>query len=364
MTPTAVVGANAMRTLRFLLLPLLLSLPLASAGGYDASVAYLEPGDSTCHASWSYDHGSHDNGTWGWSWSQSRESASCADSFSYADARVQDEDGDVVHARAGTRESSNESQTSTSRSSYDRWNGWESYHSSYHSEHHNATDEGRSAGVETREGSVGADTGCRSTQSARSYSDSSSYSYGNDGGWTDWYGGGSESWERCATSATLARDGETTTVTPWSDECRYASQSDYERSSYRWDSVNQSYEASYDDHAYSSECASGAAVSTEEGSASAGQESRCSDSSSRASGTYGNASFDRSYRSSDCVGGFVVRGPDGMVLFVGEETRSWEGCADYDGVEECYGDDSQQRYVRLSWAHSPLGPGPTTVALP
>lgn len=352
-TGRTVGGPKHMQRLRVLLLPLLIALPVASAGGYDASVDYFETDETGCatdaDGAW---YGNHsDEYSWSYSWYD--QTTSCADSFTYAGATVSNDDGEVASAGAGTRSASDEEDRYESSSSRSRWNDSESSYYSSHYEDQNATSDGREAAVSTREGSLAATDGCASSEDEAYSYESSGWSSGDySSGWSRYSSQGAGS-SGCATSATLQHGQDEVTVTPAGQTCAGEGSYASESSGSRWG--NDSYGSYSNAYSHRDECAGGASADVDGFAVFAGSVSRCEGAGASSTSYYGNESSGWSEYESACETGYAVRGPDGIELFVGTESESSESCSSYG---ECYTSADNRSVVRLSWVHSPLGSSP------
>ena len=356
---------------RTFLVTCLLALPLAAAGGYDASVDYLEPGPSGCEGySWSYSWQYPDpvppNNTtepsptpvypsspsgYGYGYGSDRY---CFDSFTYARASVSDEDGRIASLDSGASQSSSERSGWHSSSWYE--NG--SASSSDSRERSNSTSELRHVNLTTREGRVGASDGCASQSSGYDGSVSRSFdgSYSSYSHWSS-----SSDSDGCHTSVSASRGGEAVTVNPRETGCSsaWSNNGRHESWGYGNDSYYQSWHGGYDQHA----CRTGASAQADDARLAAGLVNGCDGWNDSYDRTYGNASERGSYQTQRCQDGLLVEGPDGISLFVGSTQESSTSCYSYEGTGSCSDSEQSRTFVLLTWAHSPLGPGPVYVPL-
>ena len=318
---------------------LALLAPLAAAGP-GASVQTLDGDGARCGGAssyWNYGNSTPDGG-WS-SWGESTH-AQCDDHYDYAAVEAHDDQGTLAGASVGA----DRSNSSFSSSSHDQSWSYDWYGDHQANFGHSRDAWSRDATVETRAGSVSAANGC--STNATSYD---SWSY-----WSDAYSSSSTSdhsdarMSRCG--ATADANGETVFVgqrcaDAWSFNGWYYSSGSY----YTWQDQGRSVYG----------CTTGADASP----ASAGWGNSCASQWWNAEqGSYeeNGTTFDRSYDRSDCATGATVVGPDGAVLFVGQESYSAQWC---DETEGCTDDSASVVVARLAWEHNPLGPdaGPVVV---
>lgn len=344
------------------LLALLLLLPAASAGGYDASVDYLEPGASGCGRdawsyAWQYDSGPS-NGTNGSSpaWRGSGDGwgawASCQDSFTYASVRVSDEDGDLASVGAGARQGSSEGAGQDQAAWWNDEGAWSTSRSAWRQ---NESGDARTVNASTRAGSLSASDGCARHDAGRS----STYAASDAKGSSEGRSASGEDAQACRAALAARAAGESVTLTPAEHACA----SSWSNGGGRF--AGDGGTGSWDQHASEEACRDGAGAQAGDARLWAGATHACRDEGyGDKQAAQGNATWGSSYHARGCQDGLLVEGPDGIVVFAGTVEEAWSACSIQDGQSWCEGAQDDRRLVLVSWAHSPAGPGPVVVPLP
>gem|GEM_PF-4010696 len=366
---------------------ILLAVPLAAANGPGADVQTFTQ-DSSCNgSSWytSYSYwgpsvpppvpvptnGTNDtNGTtppppppspsdysyggYGYAYQHSQSCRAEADTL---DAQASDGAGSLASATVYQRNSTNDS----SGSSYD--SSW--YHDSYFNsgsdtyqgayQYNRASSQG--AEVDALGASAGQVEGCSDTFSGQGHSQSSWSSYNDGNGTSSSWQDGRSAWQgsssdECGNHVFAGLDGHGVRA----GEINSCTASFSNETTYDTYSGTDSWSYGSNDGTRSSDCRSGADATAEGEGVFAGREDACRSQSSSQSSTTGSGNettsgSSSSFDSSHCFHGYVVEGPNGTRLSVGNETQ--QSCSAQGGAPSCYGYSNQG--VAWTWAASPVG---------
>lgn len=352
-----------MRLAIFLVGISLLSIAPAATAGPDAGIEVLEASNE-CTPSSTYEGGSTSWPGGYSSWYSSTQSLECADSLTYAGVHVSDDAGTIASAQAGAWNGTTSSSSSasswgswSSNSSYDYWDSYESSQG--------ATDAWtRRVQAEALGTTAGAQRGCASEHASNYGASYGAHSSSND--WGEWQSAHSQSSSEhaasagCATGVDASHAGRSQSAS-YGNRCEWEStdRSSSDRYSQRDVSgYEQSGTNERRSRTDSNACRDGVTLGGASGAAFAGSENRCESAFESENSTYtssGGPSYasGHSRQSEACSEGYVVEGPDGIRLFLGERSSSWEDCSTYGG---CYGEAGSFEGAEMQWNHNPLGP--------
>jgi hypothetical protein len=348
---------------------LLLAVPLAAAGGIDASVGYFSPATGGCETA---DEGSYQSGSYfyyddqtgayhwyDWSSGTSTETEDCSESYDTLAVDGRTDDRELASARVGGGNSTEEERTYESGSSRSGWyhpvgnSTWsgDSYEGSYSSDYAwrqswDRTVEAHAAGED-----VVVSRGC-GYDSHGGYSSTGSWGSSANDGRTSEYAG--SDWGGHWASQTGCRDGAAAAgadagrIDGCSSDSVYASESD-SWSSDDFGSYGSSYETSSDEYG----CRSGVAADVAGASAFAGSRSSCESWSTSWSWWNADNSTEGSRGREACENApLAIEGPEGMTILVGTWSQGESRCDD----DACEDWSDTRTGISVAWARSPLGP--------
>lgn len=299
---------------------LLMMTPFAFAGP-SAGVDLLDD-DAGCEGSWRGDsYAWYGNDSW-WSASSYETTQACADDARIAAAHASKDGRSIADARVGT-ERGNETNGGGTASSY----GGPRYAGRYEDRRDSRADhEARVVEVRSIEGDARASDGCSSTREGQSTSGYSSSSHG-DGFWYENEGRTSSTSgsSTCGRSVAAQHAGESATIAQGA-KCSWtqSSSSSWSRSSYgthEWGASSGT-----------GSCHDGVRASALGEDAAAGHETSCSTESTSSRGGTDAYSDEWSSKTSSCSDAIVLRGPEGLVLTIGETSSESRTC----GAGSCH----------------------------
>lgn len=363
----------------FLLLAAMLAAPLASAGGADASVTYLESSED-CKTSYESDYHEYSysdpNATyWYQYWSSQWGSVErCDQQVTTLDASASADGDEVAGAHVGGHDATSESDSTR----YEQY----SYHSEWWGYHYDSSGSSRSYSYSTQDSQerhvearalgqrAAVENACSDSVTYNSSYSENTHSTNTSSSTHTRYTESSDVSDSCWQGVSTDAAGRDTRAGRDSG-CERRETSEWEDSdwSYTWDNQTYTDSSSRQDQYSEQSCRENVVAGSGDLAAAAGPRSDCQDSyswySSGSDSDSDNSSSEWSYDSWEinCTDSFLLaEGPDGARVFVGGDYHAWSSC--YSGDTECWDSSYSAYYAEVAWKHSPLGGEPTRVYIP